>query len=123
MPSLPANGVRVITEGALVRIHFDFEQAVPAAADNGEEAPADLYNCESVDIYSRRKGDIIAAIVSERYSSDQVQAVIANYEEAKDPEAEISAEKREEHLSEYAAFQAWRKRAKEVAAMVIAEIA
>lgn len=122
MPSLPANGVRVILEGALVRIQFDFEAAA-VVAEEGREAPDDLFNCESVDCFSRRKGDIISAIVNERFNNDQVQAIIANYEEAKDPEAEISAEKREEHLAEYAAFQEWRKRAKEVAAMVIAEIA
>jgi len=122
MPFLPANGVRVILEGALVRIQFDFEAAA-TVAEEGREAPDDLFDCESVDCFSRRKSDIISAIVNERFNNDQVQAIIANYEEAKDPESEISAEKREEHLAEYAAFQAWRKRAKEIAALVIAEIA
>ena len=78
--------------------------------------------CESIDVDSRNYDRIVAAIVTDHYSSDAYQALIANYQMAKDPEAEISEEKRSEYIQEYESFQAWRAHAKEVAHIVVTEI-
>jgi len=118
MTELPQSGVSATVEGAILRLLFDFSQAEPA---EGEET-TDIYNCESVDVNGRTYGDIVAAIVNDRYSADDVQAIIANYAEALDSSSEITAEKRAEYLAEYEDYQAWRKHAKEIAAEVVSNL-
>lgn len=116
---IPESGVEVILEGVLTRIYFDFRDPDPVSED---PVPADIKVCESIDVDSRNYDRIVAAIVTDHYSSDAYQALIANYQMAKDPEAEISEEKRSEYIQEYEAFQAWRAHAKEVAHIVVTEI-
>lgn len=116
---IPESGVEVILEGVLTRIYFDFRDPDPV----GEEPlPEGIKVCESIDVDSRNYDRIVAAIVTDHYSSDAYQALIANYQMAKDPEAEISEEKRSEYIQEYEDFQAWRAHAKEVAHIVVTEI-
>lgn len=119
MSELPQSGVQVTIEGALMRLLFDF---TPAERHEDESEETDTYNCESVDVHGRTSGDIIAAIVNDRYSSDSVQAIMANYAEAQDSESEISDEKRAEHIEEYEEYQTWRKHAKEIASTVVSLI-
>ncbi len=118
--SIPACGVEIILEGVLTRLFFDFTDPVPT---EGEDIyPEDLKDCESVDVDSREYSHIVSAIVTDRYSADSYQALIANYQIAKDAESSISEEKRAEYLQEYDAFQAWRAHAKEIAHIVVTEI-
>lgn len=119
--NLPQSGVKVTLEGNLLRILFDFTPATPVV-EEGMEAPEDLYNCESVDVHGRAKGDIIAAIMNDKYSPDAYQAILANYELAKDKNSGISSEKKAEYLAEYQAFQETRAHAKEIAAIVVSLI-
>ena len=113
--SVPSNGVLAIKEGNLLRLFFDFEQVPPT-----EENPAtDQYSCEGIDVRGSGYGDIVSAIVNDRFPRDKWDAVIANYQEAADASSEITAEKRAEYLQEYEDFQAWRKTAKEVANTII----
>ena len=121
IPQLPQNGVQVTLEGPLVRLLFDFTPAAPVL-ENGQEAPDDLYDCESVDTTERSYGGIVSAIINDRYSPDNVQAVLANYENAKDPESTLADEKRAEYLQEYRDFQEYREHAKTVARLAIAKI-
>lgn len=121
--SLPASGVEVITEGTLTRIFFDFtdpEQPASEEEMKQPELPSDLKACENVDVEGRSYAGIVSAIINDRYSQDDTQALHANYQMAKDAESEISDEKRSEYLAEYAAFQNWRIHAKEIAATVVA---
>ena len=118
MTELPQSGVKVTVEGAILRLLFDFSQATPAEG----EVATDIYNCESVDVNGRTYGDIVSAIVNDRYSADEVQAIMANYAEALDSSSEITAEKRAEYLAEYEGYQAWRKHAKEIAAEVVSNL-
>jgi len=115
MEALPKNGVQVTVEGALVRLLFDFKKVVP----EDDESPRDTYDCESVDATGRTYGDIVSSIVNDRYSSDKVQAIMANYAEAIDAESEIEAGKRSEYIAEYTAYQQFRKHAKEIAAIAV----
>lgn len=121
MSALPQSGVQVTIEGALMRLLFDF---TPADTQNEESESEEttVYECESVDVHGRTSGDVISAIVNDRYSSDKVQAIMANYAEAHDSESEISAEKRAEHIEEYEAYQSWRKHAKDIARTVVSLI-
>lgn len=121
---VPENGIICFEEGSLLRVYFDInphqsvvDESAPVGLQ-GENNP-NLYVCENVDVEGRTYGEIVSAIVNDRYSADDVQALQSNYIEAKDPDSEITDEKREEYLTEYSDFQAWRKRAKEVASEVI----
>lgn len=121
MPSLPQNGVQVTLEGPLVRLLFDFTPATPVLED-GEEAPDDLFDCESVDTTARSYDGIVSAIINDRYSQDRVQAILANYQNAIDPESTIDVDKRAEYLQEYHDFQDYREHAKTVARLAVAKI-
>ena len=121
---IPENGIICVEEGPILRVYFDIKPHVPVVSENDptgilDESAAPIYECENVDVDGRTYGEIVSAIVNDRYSADDVQALQANYIEAKDSDSEIPDDKREEYLTEYSDFQAWRKRAKEVASEVI----
>ena len=118
LAQLPQSGVKARVEGALLRLLFDFS---PAESREGEDTTG-FYDCESVDVKGNTYGDIVSAIVNDRYSGDDVQAIMANYAEAVDADSDITAEKRAEYLSEYEAYQAWRKHAKEIAHEVVSTL-
>lgn len=115
--AIPDSGVEVVLEGGLTRLFFDFTDPEPREGD--DQYPADIKACESIDVHGRTKADIVSAIINDRYTPDANQALSANRELAKDPESGISEAKREEYLAEYAAYQAWRSHAKEVASKAV----
>lgn len=122
--TVPENGIICFEEGAIIRVFFDIEPCPPMEEENAPEGMhrennTDLYVCQNVDVEGRTYGEIVSAIVNDRYSPDDVQALQANYIEAKDADSVLPDGKREEYLTEYSAFQAWRKRAKEIANAVI----
>ncbi len=110
---IPESGVEVIIEGRLVRLFFDFTD--PIVPDGEESYPEDIKACESIDVVGNAYGEIVSAIINDRYSPDAYQAILSNYELAKDSKSGISAAKKAEYLAEYAAFQEWRSHAKEIA--------
>ena len=103
-------GVVVVREGATTRIYFDYETETRERTEYEEEHT--LLVCENVDIVGAIEyGAIVAAIVRDKYSSDQVEAILAN---GSDTEA---------HADELAAFQAWRTKAKTIAHEVVDSVA
>lgn len=116
MQEIPESGVQVTIEGTLVRLLFDFSKP---DSEGGDTPAEDIYDCESVDVRGRGYGDIVAAIVNDRYNSDSVQAIMANYAEAIDAESDIEADKRTEYVAEYNEYQSFRKHAKDIAHKVI----
>ena len=118
LQTVPPSGVKVTIEGMLVRLLFDITPATPVVQE-GEEAPTDLFDCESVDSFGRGYDDIVSAIINDRYPSDKVQAVMANYATAQDPETAIAEEKRAEYLAQYREYQNWRAHAKEIATIAV----
>lgn len=122
---LPISGVQVIKEGTRLRIFFDFvEEQNPATdPDDVEHSPENFFVAENIDIEGHQGyGAIISGIVNGRYSNDDVQAIMANYELAKDETSSITPEKREEYLADYQTWQQWRSHAKDVAREVLNEI-
>lgn len=117
--AIPECGVVAVQEGNLTRIFFDFTDSEHREE---EEIPADIKACESIDVKGRSYGEIISAIINDHYSADENQALQANHELAKDPDSEISDEKRAEYLAEYAAYQNWRTHAKEIARITLSII-
>lgn len=111
-------GVQVTVEGSLVRLFFDYaKNEITVEGEKREQLV-----CENVNASGRTYEELVSAIVTDRYSADRREAVFANYEEAKDETSELTEVKRAEHLKEYSDFQAWRKRAKEVANEVLAKL-
>ncbi len=117
---IPESGVYVIIEGKLVRLFFDFSE--PQVPEGEESYPEDLKACESIDVAGNSYGDMVSAIINDHYSPDSYQAILANYELAKDKDSEITDDKRKEYIKEYSDFQAWRVHAKEIAHIAITEI-
>lgn len=120
---LPTKGVKVILEGTLTRLMFDFtkHQWNGGGRDN-EPHPDNLYDYESIDLYGQSYAEIVSAIVNGRYSNDEVQAITANFINAKDASSSLGESKRAEYLQEYDTFQAWREHAKEVAKTAVSLI-
>jgi hypothetical protein len=115
--AIPESGVIAERDGEYLMIEFDFEQYKPQ--DETQEVAENTYAME----YVTHKGEtdygkIVSAIINDKYSTDDVQAIIANYEEARS--AEEPSEKEQEYLAEYAEYQEWRRHAKEIAKIVIA---
>ena len=119
--ALPSDGVAITLEGKLLRVLFDFEKVESKEGDDIHMPTADdLYYCESIDVNGRGYGDIISAIVNDRYPTDEKDAIMANYELVKDnlcPE-----EKKAEYIAEYQDLQSWRTRAKEIAKIIISKL-
>ena len=126
-PSIPESGVIAYPEGEILRVFYDITpaQTVPAESESESDADADIpqtYDCNQADVYGRTYSDIVSAIVSDKYSNDDVQAIIANYTEVMDEDSEVDEDKREEYLNEYSAYQQWRKHAKEIATIVLEQL-
>lgn len=120
LPVAPSDNVMVEREGSLLRVYFDFNKEVVKDFDGNVVEEPVQYSCQNVDIRGEHGyGSIVGAIVNDRYSNDDVQAIQFNYELAKDDESNITKEKREEYISEYNEFQEYRAHAKEVAEKVI----
>lgn len=128
-PTVPESGIIAYPEGEILRIFYDITPAPIAPSEseggnNGDET-ADIpqtYDCNQVDVHGRTYGDIVSAIVNDKYSNDDVQAIIANYTEVMDEDSDIDEEKREEYLAEYSDFQQWRKHAKAIATEVLEQL-
>ena len=123
LKELPQGGVEVRVEGNTLRIFFDFEEITVGDKESGKESePKKQLKYESIDIVDGRTyPDIVSAIVRDRYSDNEIQAILANYAEVNNPASVMSLtpEKKEEYLQEYADFQMWRGHAKEVAHIVL----
>jgi len=112
--SFSSDELQVIKEGNLLRIFFD----LTPAKDEENEVIEGMYDCENVDVDSMQYGDIVSAIIRSRYTQDTVEAILSNYEEAKDATSDLAQEKREEYSDEYTDYQNWRKHAKDIARQV-----
>jgi len=111
--SLPTQNV--IKEGSLLRIFFDY-QDVPVTEEDGD---IQKYVCENVDVEGRTYEDIVSALIRSQYSQDRVEAIVANYEVAKDAASTITDAKRAEYITDYNGYQAFRDKAKQIAQTVI----
>lgn len=103
--------MNVIQEGSLLRIFFDYED-VPVAEEDGD---IQKYICENVDVEGRSYEEIVSAIIRSEYQQGKVEAIMANYEVAKDATSGITETKRTEYTNEYNAYQVFRTKAKQIA--------
>ena len=124
----PAEGIKVVVEGNLLRLYFDYKKVEEATAStdgstvkNGNSEDTS-YSAENIDIDGgmRDYASITAAIVNDKYDLNDVQAILANKALADDIKSDITDTKRAEYLQEYNDFQAYREKAKEVATKAVA---
>lgn len=116
--SIVPQGVQVIIEGRVIRLFFDFYRN-KVEIDNEIN---DQLVCENVDVIGRTYGDIVNAIIIDRYSTDKREAILANYDEVNGEGCTLSERKRIEYLNEYTDFQKWRKHAKEIATEALTKL-
>ena len=94
-----------------MKCYFDYKGTVPSGVEVVREGkPVTVLTAENVDVNAIDYGSIVSAIVRDRYPQDRVEAILAN---GTDTEA---------HAAEFAEFQQWRAKAKEVATAAIAII-
>jgi len=89
---------RVVKENGELLIYWDF---VPTPSEDCPNA----YSAEFVRVKGYEYSDIVSAIIKDRYPRDRMESVINNHLDGE--------------LEEYGKMQAWRKRAKEIAKLVI----
>ena len=115
--------VKVISEGNVLRIFFDYEKQEKVSPVDGmqdDTSVGDNYMCCNVDVVGNRSyGGIVSAIIIDKYDASMMDAIRLDYELAKDSASSISDEKRAEYLSNYNAMQEWRSHAKEIAKKVL----
>jgi hypothetical protein len=121
---VPASGIEVIKEGDMVRLFFDFAKVETTSSDSADtesgETKVEQSSCTNIDIVGAVDySSIVSAIVNGKYNNNDVQAIIANYELAKDSSSDITDDKRTEYLNDYAEFQTYRAHAKEIANQVL----
>lgn len=123
----PAEGIKVVVEGNLLRLYFDYKKVEAATAStdgstvkNGNSEDT-IYSAENIDIEGgmRDYAAITAAIVNDKYDLNDVQAILANKALADDAKSAITDDKRKEYLDEYTNYQTYRAHAKEIANQVL----
>lgn len=87
--------------------------------EGGTKQTSEKIIFEQVIVPTLGYANIVSAIVRERYDGDAVQAILANKALADDKDSNITDEKRREYKEDYAAFQAWRVKAKGVASEIV----
>ena len=80
----------------------------------------DSLPANGIRVNGKSYGDIISAIVNDRYPTNEKDAIMANYELVKDGTS--PEDKSAEYIQEYKDLQAWRTHAKEIAHIVISEL-
>ena len=119
IPAIPSDGVVIRPEGGVVRIFFDIARIEDGISGDDEKMPEDLCTCINIDVaVPASYGSVVAAVVSDRFSSDDVQALVANYT-ASLGDDDLPPGKQEEYQSEWMGYQEWRKKAKEIAQIVV----
>ncbi len=123
----PANDINVVVEGSLLRLYFNYKQETTSDSSDGStikngDTEGTAYSAQNIDIPggNRDYASITAAIVNDKYDSNDVQAIIANKALADDIKSDITDTKRAEYLQEYNDFQAYREKAKEIATKAVA---
>lgn len=101
-------GLESQPEAAIVvasQMHVFFGAEQKQATDPETQEEKTVWSCSYVTVPATADyGDIVSAVIGERYSMDDQYAILANH-----------ADNPEETKAEYDAFQAWRAEAKQIA--------
>lgn len=99
---IPANGIEVINDGAEMLIRFGIAEL---PTEEGEKQ----YTANEVRVKrSATYADIVSAIINDKYTNDDMQAIINNHLLDGDPD----------HERQFAEMQDWRSYAKSIARQI-----
>lgn len=100
----------------LFQICFD---TIEVSSNNPGFDPLTQFKSNYVQVQKLDYATIVSAIISSRYNSSDVEAIVLNNMEATDTSSSLSENKRTEYLNEYNELQSWRAHAKEIAGGII----
>lgn len=103
--------LEVVHSGGIYQIMFNFEHVEHDESDDQKH-----YMCDMIEVPTLDYATIISAIIRGRYSQDDVEAIISNYQLCKDNEA---GDKSDEYMQSYTVYQNYRTAAKHVANNVL----
>jgi hypothetical protein len=105
-------------EGNLLRIFFDFAEETYTDNDGKQQ---NRLSCQSVDVYGISYGDIVNAIIKDKYPDDKKDAIILDYRLVTE-DTTLSDDKKTEYTANYNSFQTWRAHAKNIATEILKEL-
>ena len=105
----------IIQSGGLYQIMFNFTE-VEHVDEEGEISNDKHCRCDVVEVEVLDYSTIVAAIIRSKYSQDDVEAILSNYQLCKDGEA---LDKCDEYTDKYNAYQDYRVHAKTIAKDVL----
>lgn len=110
--------LEVVNQGTITQIFFNFED-VQHTEEDGESgtSQAKHFRCDLVEVDVLDYGNITSSIVRSKYSQDDVEAILSNYQLCKDGEAPEG--KCDDYQQRYTEYQEWRATAKNVASQVL----
>jgi hypothetical protein len=117
--TIPESGISAYREGAYLMLSFDFKKVEEKkeGTDKMQDLGDNYYQFETIHMNGATDYSlIVSAIINDKYSADDVQALIANYTEAVSNDE--PSDKDKEYIEEYKTFQEYRKHAKEIAKAV-----
>ena len=115
--------VAVFVDNRSASVCFDFgEKTVKIGTDeNGEDIMTQIKYCTRIRYNKTDYGVLVSEIIKSEYSSDEIEAITLNYTNVIDPNpvVQITDEKREEYINDWAKLQQLRVKAKQIATIVI----
>ena len=115
--------VAVFVDNRSASVCFDFgEETVKIGTDeNGEDIMTQVKYCTRIRYNKTDYGVLVSEIIKSEYSSDEIEAITLNYTNVIDPNpvVQITDEKREEYINDWAKLQQLRVKAKQIATIVI----
>lgn len=105
----------IIQSGGIYQIMFNFLQ-VEHLDEEGNVSSEKHCRCDVVEVDLLDYSTIVAAIIRSKYSQDDVEAILSNYQLCKDGEA---GEKCQDYNQRYTGYQNYRVTAKTVAHSIL----
>lgn len=109
--------LNVVKEGKAHRIYFNYEESQTIIDGDEEQSPLPSFVCDLIEIDELTYPSIVSAIVRDRYSQNDVEAIISNYQLCKDGKA--GEDRCIRYEEDYNAYQDYRAMAKQVANQII----
>lgn len=108
--------IEIVRSGNIYQIMFNFEDVEHIDEEGIESDSQKHYMCDLIEVATLDYASIVSAIIREKYSQDDVEAILSNYQLCKDGEA---GEKCQDYNQRYTDYQNYRVTAKTVAHSIL----
>ena len=109
--------IEIVRSGNIYQIMFNFEDVEHIDEEGIESDSQKHYMCDLIEVATLDYASIVSAIIREKYSQDDVEAILSNYQLCKDGEA--GEDRCIRYEEDYNAYQDYRAMAKQVANQII----